>query len=37
LKFRNGFFEKGLGLENGEKASAKQSAIQRKKIKMAII
>jgi hypothetical protein len=37
LKFRNGFFEKGLGLENGEKASVKQSAIQRKKIKMAII
>jgi hypothetical protein len=30
LKFQNVFFEKGLGLENEEKASAKQSAIQRK-------
>jgi hypothetical protein len=37
LKFQNGFFEKSLGLENEEKASVKQSAIQRKKIKMARI
>ena len=35
MKFRNGFFEKGLGLENEEKASVKQSAIQRKKTKKA--